>query len=375
MENQHYVALIVGVTGMVGFNIAQALKKPDCKGGPWKVYGAARRPPPATWFPASIVDDFISFDAVDAVTTQASLSPIAHEVTHLFWVALHFQEDEEANIATNKAMLHNVLTTLKSSPSSRLTHVTLQTGTKHYMGPIFDPARSTQLLSHDPPFHEDMPRLPYPNFYYAQEDLLASHAPSLTYSVHRSSIIIGASSRSAINTLVMLGAYAAVCRHLRLPFRYPGTRYTWDHFCDMTDSEVLAQQHVWAAVTDKAKNQAFNCTNDDLFTWKRMWKLLSEVFDVEFVGFDENDEDRVDLVEFMRDKDEIWDEIVEKYGLVKTKLKEFAYYEVLKVVLHFDFQLVSSMNKSKEYGFFGHANSFKRVTFWVHKLRCMKIIP
>ncbi|MED6191332.1 hypothetical protein PIB30_115376, partial [Stylosanthes scabra] len=113
----------------------------------------------------------------------------------------------------------------------------------------------------------------------------------------------------------------------------------------MTDSEVLAQQHVWAAVTKKAKNQAFNCTNGDLFTWKSMWKLLSEVFDVEFVGFD--DEDGFDLAEFMKDKDEIWDEIVEKHGLVKTKLKEFAYFEMLKAVMHFDFQHVCSMNKSK----------------------------
>ncbi|MED6206092.1 hypothetical protein PIB30_023787 [Stylosanthes scabra] len=361
MENQHYVALIVGVTGMAGLNIAQVLKKPDCMGGPWKVYGAARRPPPHSWFPPSLVDRFIAFDAVDAAATETNLSPVAHE------------GDEEANIAVNRTMLHNVLTALKSSPSSRLSHVTLQTGTKHYMGPIQDPTRSNQLVGHEPPFHENMPRLPYPNFYYVLEDLVASHAPSLTYSVHRSSIIIGASSRSAINALVMLGAYAAVCRHLRLPFRYPGTRYTWEHFCDMTDSEVLAEQHVWAAVTNKAKNQAFNCTNGDLFTWKRMWKLLSEVFDVEFVGFD--DEDGFDVVECMKDKDEIWDEIVETYGLLKTKLKEFACYEALKVVLHFDFQHVSSMNKSKEYGFFGHADTFKRVTFWVHKLRFMKIIP
>ncbi|XLR08844.1 hypothetical protein S83_036782 [Arachis hypogaea] len=376
MEKQNHqpsvVALVVGVTGMAGLSLAQALKHPDCLGGPWKVYGAARSQP--TWFPPSTVDHFIAFDAVDSASTHSNLSPIAHEVTHLFWVTVQFPGDEEANVAVNTTMLHNVLTTLKSSPSSRLSHVTLQTGTKHYMGPIQDPTRSNQLVGHEPPFHEDMPRLPYPNFYYALEDLLASHAPSLTYSVHRSSIIIGASSRSGHNALVMVGAYAAVCGHLGVPFRYPGNRYTWEHFCDMTDARVLAQQHVWAAVTEKAKNEAFNCMNGDLFTWKSMWKFYSEVYDVEFKPFDESDEE-FDVVDFMRDKGKVWDEIVEKHELQKTKLEEIAQFNSMKPVLHFNFQHVSSINKSREYGFFGFADSFKSVKFWVAKLREMKIIP
>ncbi|KAL2338972.1 hypothetical protein Fmac_013418 [Flemingia macrophylla] len=245
----------------------------------------ARRPRPS-WFPPSIVDHFITFDAVDFTDTRTKLLPIAHEVTHLFWITLQVRADEEDNITVNKTMLLNVLTALKSSVSP-LTHVTVQTGTKHYMGPIFDPVRSTQLICHDSPFHENMSRLPYPNFYYALEDLVQSHAPSLTYSVHRSSIILGASARSTYNTLLTLATYAAICRHVGLAFRYPGTRYTWDHFCDMTDARVLAQQHVWAAVTAEAKNQAFNCTNGDVFTWKSVWKLLAELFEVEFVAFDE----------------------------------------------------------------------------------------
>ncbi|CAJ1940894.1 unnamed protein product [Sphenostylis stenocarpa] len=203
MESQASVALVVGVTGLTGLSLVQALKQPNCPGGPWKVYGVARRPPPS-WFPSSIIDRFITFDAIDSSNTRAKLSPIACQVTHLFWVTFQIRADEEVNTRVNKTMLLNVLTVLKSSASSKLIHVTLQTGTKHYMGPIFDPAHSSQLISHDPPFHENMARLPYPNFYYPLEDLVQSYAPSLTYSVHRSSIIIGASSRSVHNTLLTL---------------------------------------------------------------------------------------------------------------------------------------------------------------------------
>ncbi|KAF7831469.1 F-box protein interaction domain protein [Senna tora] len=92
------------------------------------------------------------------------------------------------------------------------------------MGPIFDPVLSKQLAPHEPPFHESMSRLPYPNFYYALENFVASYAPSVTYSVHLCSIIVDASTRSEINTLLMLAAYAAVCRHEGLPWRYPGNR-------------------------------------------------------------------------------------------------------------------------------------------------------
>jgi hypothetical protein len=142
----------------------------------------------------------------------------------------------------------------------------------------------------------------------------------------------------------------------------------------MTDASVLARQHVWAAVTKNAKNQAFNCTNGDIFTCKSMWKLLSEVFDVEFVELDEKEEFD-NWVELMSDKSVVRDLIVEEYGLHKTKLEEIAYFEALVPVVRFEFQHVSSMNKSKEYGFFEYADTFKSIRFWVAKLRVMKLIP
>ncbi|KAK9289076.1 hypothetical protein L1049_017547 [Liquidambar formosana] len=283
-----HVALIVGVTGMAGLSLAEALKKPTALGGPWKVFGTARRPKPS-WFPSSIVDGYISFDAINSDDTKDKLSPISSEVTHIFWVAIQVRESEEANVSINEIMLANVLNVLKSAPSSPLSHITLQTGTQHYMGPVHDQVLSGQLVPHDPPFREELPRLPYPNFYYALEDLIASYSPSLTYSIHRASIIIGASSRSVYNALLTLAAYATICRSEGTPFRYPGTRYTWEHFCDMSDARVLAEQHIWAAVSSKAKNQAFNCTSGDVFTWKSLWKVLCEIFDVEFVPFDETE--------------------------------------------------------------------------------------
>ncbi|CAI0550538.1 unnamed protein product [Linum tenue] len=368
------VALIVGATGMVGLSLAEALNNPSTVGGPWKVYGVARRPLP-TWFPPSLLHKFITLDALNRDETVEKLSPVAHEVTHVFWVAFQLREIEEVNISLNSTMLSNVVAALSSAGSnSRLRHVTLQTGTKQYMGPIYDPEHGSRLVMHEPPFQEGMPRLPYPNFYYALEDLLARDLPEgVTYSVHRSSIIMGATPRSIHNGLLTLAVYATICRYKGLPFRYPGNKYTWEHFCDMSDSRLLAEQQIWAGTTEGAKNQAFNCSNGDFFTWKGLWKVLCELFDVDFVDLD--DAEKFDAMEMMSGMGDVWDEIVEKQGLYKTKLEEVNCFDAMKVVTNFKFQHVCSMNKSREFGFVGFYDTFKSVRYWVGKMREMKIIP
>lgn len=213
------VALIVGVTGMVGVALTEALKKPTALGGPWTVYGVSRRPLP-TWFPSSLLDKYISLDTLNQENTHKILTPLSTQITHVFWLAISVDESEEINISRNSTMLSNVLNALTCSTNSKLSHVSLQTGTKQYTGPIFDPTLSTKLVPHDPPFREDYPRLPFPNFYYALEDIVASYPKSFTYSVHRCSIIIGASTRSFFNIFLTLSVYALVCKHENYPFRY-----------------------------------------------------------------------------------------------------------------------------------------------------------
>ncbi|XP_065865303.1 (S)-8-oxocitronellyl enol synthase CYC2-like [Euphorbia lathyris] len=393
-DTSEFSALIVGVTGMVGLSLAEALKNPAISGKnrAWKVYGIARSTSLPTWFPSSLLDDFIPVDILDQEVTTKKLTPLSSRITHIFWVVRQHVNSEETNIILNSTMLKNVLNVMKSaSSSSKFKHITLLTGTKHYMGPIFDTnfGKKVLVLDQDPPFKEDVPRLPYPNFYYALEDLLASctggpsatpfesvpaYVPSVTYSVHRSSIIIGASSKSFRSSLLTLCVYATICGFKGIPFKYPGSKYTWEHFCDMSDSGLLAEQQIWAAVTDGAKNQAFNCSNGDVFTWKRLWKELSEIFDVGFVEFDEKDKIE-NWGEMMSGKSEVWDEIVEKYGLYKTKMEDVTCYDALSVVLNFEFQHVCSMNKSRELGFFGFRDTFKSIRFWVKRLKDMKIIP
>nr|GEZ34888.1 iridoid synthase-like [Tanacetum cinerariifolium] len=133
---------------------------------------------------------------------------------------------------------------------------------------------------------------------------------------------------------------------------YAGNKYSWEHFWDMSDARVLAEQQIWASVTDKAKNQAFNCTNGDVFTWKMLWKVLCDVFDVEFVPFDEQKE--FNFADFLKDKGEVWDKIVETNGLYKTQMEEITCFNEIQFILkNLNIQHVCSMNKSRIFGFHG----------------------
>ena len=102
----------------------------------------------------------------------------------------------------------------------------------------------------------------------------------------------------------------------------------------MTYARVLAEQQVWAAVTTHAKYLAFNCTNG-VFTWKSIWKELCDILDIEFIPFDESE--YFNFVEIMEERGKVWDEIVKKHGLYKTKLRKLHVQLLLKSVIHFGF--------------------------------------
>lgn len=107
-------------------------------------------------------------------------------------------------------MFRNVLNAvIPNAPN--LQHICLQTGRKHYSGP-FELAGKAQ--AHDPPFHEDLPRLNVPNFYYTLEDILFEEVEKkegLTYSIHRPGVIFGFSPYSLMN---MVGTLVRLRRNL-----------------------------------------------------------------------------------------------------------------------------------------------------------------
>jgi nucleoside-diphosphate-sugar epimerase len=112
METVPKVALIVGVTGIVGNTLADQLAAGDAPGGPWKVYGLARRPKPDWLNQSNLI--YIECNLLEREQTLAKLS-LLHDVTHIFYLTWVSRDTEEELCEANGGMLHNVVAKCKTS--------------------------------------------------------------------------------------------------------------------------------------------------------------------------------------------------------------------------------------------------------------------
>ncbi|KAF5179698.1 Delta-4,5-steroid 5-beta-reductase [Thalictrum thalictroides] len=363
------VGLVLGVTGIVGNSLAEILPLSDTPGGPWKVYGIARRPQPA--WNADHPIEYIQCDITNKIETLSKLSPLT-DVTHIFYVTWTSCSTEAQNCEVNGRMFRNVLqAVIPNAPN--LQHICLQTGGKHYIGP-FDGFGET--LAHDPPFHEDLPRLDTrgANYYYTQEDILFEEIEKkegLTFSIHRPGVIFGFSPFSFMNVIGTLCVYAAICKHEGKKLRFPGTKAAYEGYSDASDADLIAEHQIWASVDPHAKNEAFNCLNADVFKWKHLWKVLGEQFGIECAEFEEG----LSLQEMMKDKGPVWDEIVKENELYSTKLEEIAVWWMIDRGFSMKETWLMSMNKSREHGFLGFRNSTTAFISWIDKMKAYKIVP
>lgn len=189
----------------------------------------------------------------------------------------------------------------------------LVTGLKHYLGPFEAYAKEGRLLG--TPVREEHPRLPLPNFYYAQEDEMykASEGDGFTWSIHRPHTVVGYTVGNLMNIASTLAVYASICKETGRKFIWPGSFEQWNGVSDVTDAQILAKQLVWASTTDSAKNKAFNITNGDIFRWKWLWQRLADYFEIEAVGFEGEIKP---LEKEMENDQEVWKDIVQKYQLM-----------------------------------------------------------
>jgi nucleoside-diphosphate-sugar epimerase len=345
-------ALVVGVTGISGNNVARHLL-----GRGWRVSGVSRRRGEGV--------EHIAVDITDREATAAALADL--RPTHLFFCTWSREPDEQGNIRVNGGMLRNVLDALADAP---LEHAALVTGLKHYLGPFEAYARTKP----DTPFLEEQPRLPYDNFYYVQEDLLieAADRRGFGWSVHRPHTMIGWALGNAMNMGVTLALYGAICKETGRPFVFPGSPEQLEGVTDVTDARLLARQLEWAATAKAARNQAFNIVNGDVFRWKRMWGVLAEGLGVQPAPYPGH---ATPLEEQMRDAAPIWDAIVERYGLIPYPLESLASWWHTDADLGRTLETFTSMGKSRRFGFLGYQDSACSFLDVIDRLRAERIIP
>jgi nucleoside-diphosphate-sugar epimerase len=350
-------ALIVGVSGIVGGNLADHLiAEKD-----WTVYGVARRPGQRE----GIIP--IALDLQDADAAKLALADV--KPTHVFLTTWLRQPTEAENIRVNAGMVRNVLAAV--SKAKTVQHVGLVTGLKHYLGPFESYGRGSLPST---PFREEQPRLEVENFYYAQEDEVFSAAERDGYgwSIHRPHTVIGYAVGNAMNMGTTLAVYASICKELGRPMQFPGSSVQWRSLTDMTDARLLAKHLVWAGTTPAARNQAFNVVNGDVFRWSWMWKRLATWFGVEAA---ELQREGVPLEKQLADAAPIWKQMTVKYGLAEADLNVLASAWHTDADLGRPVEVVTDMSRSRKLGFTAYQPTDESFMELFERLRGDRLIP
>jgi hypothetical protein len=92
---------------------------------------------------------------------------------------------------------------------------------------------------------------------------------------------------------------------------------------------------------------------------------------IEEYGYEEGS--NLKLVELMKDKGPVWDEIVKEKQLEQTKIGEIGEWFVDFIIGREG--IVDSMNKAKEHGFLGFRNTKNSLLYWIEKNKSYKIVP
>lgn len=358
MENNKNIALVVGATGITGSNLANELLSQG-----WTTYGISRNT-------NNNIEGLISLkaDLLDVKNLEAALENISP--THVFFTTWMRNDTEEENIRVNSALIKNLLDVL--SPKKSVQHVALVTGLKHYLGPFEAYAKEGKLP--ETPLREEQPRLPLPNFYYAQEDEVyaASERDGFTWSIHRPHTVIGYAVGNAMNMGTTLAIYASICKETGGKFIWPGSSAQWNGISDVTDARILAKQLVWASTSDKARNKAFNITNGDVFRWKWLWFRLADYFGIEAVSFENEIKP---LENEMQSNHEIWKQIAEKYGLKENNVDRLSSAWHTDLDLGRPLEVMTDMTNSRKAGFTEFQNTEESFFDLFKKLKEENIIP
>lgn len=350
-------ALIVGVTGIVGGNLADLLAgRTD-----WTVYGMARRPGRRE----GILP--IAVDLQDTGAVAAALKAV--KPTHIFLATWLRQPTEEKNIRVNAGMVRNVLDVVSAAESVQ--HVALVTGLKHYLGPFEAYGKGNLPAT---PFREEQPRLELENFYYAQEDevFAAAARDGYGWTIHRPHTIIGYAVGNAMNMGTTLAVYASICKELGNPMRFPGSSVQWNSLTDMTDARLLANHLLLAVTTPAARNQAFNVVNGDVFRWKWLWKRIAGWFGAEAA---ELEGEGIPLEKQLAGVASVWRQIVAKNGLVEDDPDQLTSAWHTDADLGRPVEVVTDMSKSRKLGFTEYQATDESFFDLFERLKNERLIP
>jgi nucleoside-diphosphate-sugar epimerase len=296
--------VIAGATGLVG---NAALRHFGAAGG-CDVLALSRRKPRELYGARHV-----PIDLTDAAQCQRAAAEL-QGATHLVYAALYEAPElvdgwrDPDQIRTNDLMLRHLMAALEPV-APQLAHVVLLQGTKAYgvhVRPLTVPAREGRSEMYE-----------QPNFYWAQENFLRElqRGKNWHWSILRPVLIVGETIGGAMDLIPPLGVYASMLREQGRPLDYPGGAA---RVSQAVDVDLLARAIGWAGEATAARNEAFNVTNGDVFTWENVWPAIADA-----LGMKPGNAVPLSLVQESPKWIALWDELRRKHDLVSPGLAAF----------------------------------------------------
>ena len=296
--------VITGATGLVG---SAALRHFGAIGG-CEVIALSRRKPRQLHGA-----HHVAVDLTDPAQCQRAAADL-QDATHLVYAALYEAPNlvdgwrDPNQISINDAMLRNLMAVLEPAAPS-LRHVALLQGTKAYgvhVRPLMVPAREGRSEMYE-----------QPNFYWAQENFLRGlqQGKAWHWSILRPVLIVGETIGGAMDLIPPLGVYAAMLREQGRALDYPAGAA---RVSQAVDVDLLARAIAWSGEAAAARNEAFNVTNGDVFTWENVWPAISEA-----LGMKPGVAVPLSLAQTWPQWIAPWDALRRKHDLVSPGLEDF----------------------------------------------------
>lgn len=344
------VALVAGGLGVIG----RALVAHFAAREGWEVVALSRRRPD---FETGA--RYEQVDLLDPVATRAALARIGR-VTHIFYAAYQEHSNATAQTSANLGMLRTLVEAAQDAPALR--RVVLYEGVKYYgvhLGPFRTPAK------------EDDPRHLPPNFYYDQEDWLRAQAVGRHWDfvALRPDVVCGFAVGNPMNLTLVIAVHAAICKELGVPLRFPGSAAAYRALAQVTDAGLLARASEFVA-TAAPGGEAYNVTNGDLFRWEQLFPAFARDFGMELAS-----PLPLPLSQFMADKRDVWQRIVQKHGLHPYAYETIAAWGFGDFIFNCGYDVISSTTRLRRAGFAEAVDSAEMFLRMFAEFRRLRVIP
>lgn len=255
---------------------------------------------------------------------------------------------------------------------------------------------------------EDSPKLrvPHPNFYFPQEDLLAewSTKHKTHWTVTRPGFILGANPTAQINITYALALYASIQKKLGKGLEFPADTSAWDAYKDLSTAKLVGYFSEWAVLTDAAADEALNIVDDSPFAWGKFWPTFASWYGIPY-GTPEADQTKVQTVTLPRnppprgfggpgkvyvtwtfegwaEKGEVkeaWSKLRAEAGIKldpwQTREKLMEVFATLDAEVLGGWGRVQTMDKAKKIGWLGHVATEDGIKDTVERMVELEIVP